>query len=151
METRYQPDGFYWFHWIFLVITTSLFYTFFCSFKTSGLGPVFIGIRYDYPGLYLVFTVFTAFLCYIIGIPVRTNERIRNWWQRNRIFQLGLFTFGIALGVLAITSLCIVRVDGRIDGMEQTSWIANPVMLLSGWMISSFCALHFLPRCVSRR
>jgi len=142
---KYNLDGFYWFHWIFLLGTTIALYTYSCSFEVHDMNSIFVGLNFKYLWLYGIITFLTALICFVVGIPIRRYRKLSHWWHDNPKIIFAIFLSGIALYAMSTSNFTLMKHQVRMDGEWTSYYIANPILQISGWLIVSFCALHYFP------
>jgi hypothetical protein len=83
--------------------------------------------------------------CLLIGLPIRLNKRIYDWWINYfYIAPIGIL-IGIVLLILATYPNFQDTVSTSIDGQEVLKHIPNPVLATIGWILVTFSMLHSFP------
>jgi hypothetical protein len=88
-----------------------------------------------------LFAGFAVALCFVLGLPIRLVAKWRQAWQRVWWLPFVLGTVGFALMVLSWQPPFPQTVHDYTTEMDIQTF--RPAMVLSGWLLSVFAALHF--------
>jgi hypothetical protein len=98
-----------------------------------------------------IFAAIAVALCFVLGLPIRFIRSAREFWRR--VWWLPLF-LGVVGFVLMVTSwLPPFRQTVHDYGTGREIETFQPAMVVSGYLLSVFAALHFwfpLPRFLRR-
>ncbi|WP_276132058.1 hypothetical protein [Polluticoccus soli] len=104
------------------------------------------GLLFIQPILAVIYSAATIFACYLVGLPIRLNATVNNWWRsRPLIPVIGVVT-GIMLLLLSFHGDLSETVTVTLDAEEVTKQIPNITLILTGWFFVAFFSLHFFPR-----
>lgn len=114
-------------------------------FDYQGGFANFIGLTLFQPFLAFVFSILTVCLCGLIGLPIRLNNQLNNWWRTH-------FYVSILIGFLGLVACAISLLPGfteevtyRVDGMDMAQTVPNHIFFISGWFLVAFGTLHTYP------
>lgn len=101
----------------------------------------------------IIFALVTIIICFLIGLPIRLNNRLKIWWEDNYLIS----PVGVAVGlVILIISTLPQLATSRIvfDAAENYGrQITTPNVSLAtlGWFLTAFMSLHFNPSRLVKR
>jgi hypothetical protein len=114
-------------------------------FNYQGGFAEFVGFTIFQPIFAIVFASLTVAGNLIIGIPIRRNKRINNWWTARLYVPLILFVIGLVFIILSLSSPFIEVLTYRMDGMDRTDTVPNRFFSITGWFLTNFAVLHTFP------
>lgn len=126
-------------------VTTFFVYMTYCLFTYEGGFPAFIGLAIFQPIFAVVFASLTVIGNLILGLPIRRNKRINNWWTARLYIPIILFAIGLVFIILSLCSPFIEVLTYRMDGMERTDSVPNRFFSITGWFLTNFAVLHTFP------
>lgn len=92
-----------------------------------------------------ILSLFTIFVCSLVGLPIRLNKNLNHWWATHfYISHLGVVC-GLTFLVLALLPNLQHSVTTQIDGQETIKHIPNSFLAYTGWFLTSFFLLHLYP------
>lgn len=104
-----------------------------------------IGFLLFQPLIALVLISITIFLCLLLGLPLRKNTRLANWWKARQVIPLlgtGLaFLFFMLSFVPGFSDPTQVELD---DMIIETN-MPNSALTICGWFVLAFSMVHFYP------
>ncbi len=88
----------------------------------------------------------TMLVCIIVGLPIRLNRSLREWWIRKPLIPIVGSMLGLILSVVAfypsLSDIHHVMVEGEWVKKETP----NILFSCSGWLMISFFLLHLFPQ-----
>ena len=107
-----------------------------------------IGFMIFQPLFGFILTSITIIACFLVGLPIRLNSNLRQWWLVRPLLPLIGFVIGLALLFLAFhPSLTetkqIILNDETVDKV-----VPNATASITGWFLTAFFLLHFYPQSV---
>lgn len=104
------------------------------------------------PFMGAIFACVAVLICLLIGLPIRFVVSVRRLWQRLWWLPLFLGSLGFVLMVLSWLPPFRQTTYDQIRQMEVQTF--QPILAVSGWLVSIFAALHFwfpLPKFLRER
>lgn len=116
-----------------------------------GFDEIF-GLVLIQPILGIIFSTITILICLLLGLPIRLNSKINDWYRKHFYFSIiGLF-LGIIMLIFAFIPNFKEFVNYEFDGEVVLKEIPNLFCSISGWFLIAFSFLHiFPPRTVTDR
>ncbi|KIC95949.1 hypothetical protein OI18_03455 [Flavihumibacter solisilvae] len=97
------------------------------------------------PIIGLILTFLTTSCCYLIGLPLRLNQKVKTWWlERQFIPAFGLIA-GIVLILLSFYSQFTHLEIVTLDSGTVEKRVPNFTLAIIGWFTIAFALLHFYP------
>jgi hypothetical protein len=93
----------------------------------------------------ILFSVLTIFVCGIIGLPVRYNINLHNWWVKHAYISLIGFVIGLLILMLAFNDSYTENVDTDFNRDTLKKHTPNLFLIIAGWFICAFSILHCYP------
>ena len=123
-------------------ISCSIYMIFAFHYSDPGINGFFGGIIIQ-PIMGNFFSFLTLLLCFLIGLPLRINNKINSWWKKNYYIS-GIFIIcGLLVLYLSAQSFFEKTVIIKENGVEMVKNIPNSILNYSGWFLIPFSALHF--------
>ena len=126
------------------IVTVSVYMIFAVIDNDFGLDGIF-GLLFIQPVLALIISILTIIFCLILGLPIRLNNKIRNWWTHHCYIPIIIFFCGILLLCLALIPTFRETTILIIDEMEKLKQIPNLTLSSIGWLLTTFSILHLYP------
>ena len=105
----------------------------------------FVGFAIFQPLFAIIISIITITTCFIVGLPIRLNRRLNEWWRNRMIFQI----VAVILGILIVVISFVISLNNHIkfngDGIAEIEAFPNLYMFILGWFITAFSILHFFP------
>jgi hypothetical protein len=87
----------------------------------------------------------TIFICLILGLPIRLNSKIYNWWTSNFYIPIILTILGLAFLYLSTKNSFLEMVETTYQNQKEFKQIPNMNLQITGWFLTAFSVLHFFP------
>ena len=120
-------------------------FMFFAVYDYKGGFDNFVGLTIVQPIWATIFSVVTIIICSIAGLPIRLNQQIKTWWQKNWFISLILIPIGLIMIFLSFTPAFLEQATTRLEGVDRIDTVPNQLLSIPGWFISSFATLHLFP------
>ena len=104
-----------------------------------------IGIVIFQPIMAIVFSLITVFTCGIIGLPIRINKKLNEWWRTKFYVSIILIFVGLLFCVISFLPNMVEQVEYEIEGIMEIVTIPNIILAISGWFVIAFGILHSFP------
>lgn len=111
------------------------------DFGIDGLFGLFI----IQPIMAIILSGLTIFVCLVVGLPIRLNNKLNTWWTTNFYVSFIGVVFGLAFLFLAFLPFFWETVTAEIDGEPTLKQIPNLTFLVIGWFTTAFFLLHTYP------
>ena len=126
-------------------IATFFIYMFFALLDSDfGIDGIF-GLLFFHPIIGILLSSITIIVCLIIGLPIRLNNKINNWWINNSYISIVGILIGLAFLIFSILPQYKETVNickGETLAVKQ---IPNKILSYIGWILTSFSILHTYP------
>ncbi|WP_303311764.1 hypothetical protein [Hymenobacter sp. BT730] len=99
-----------------------------------------LGLIVVQPLFGVILTLITIGLCACIGLPLRLQGKLRDWWLHRTSIRFGLLVLGIALLVSSVLNQQLVYDAEGLPKHAPNAWLA-----IEGWFITGFSLLHAYP------
>jgi hypothetical protein len=89
----------------------------------------------------IIISFLTIFICFIIGLPIRLNQKINHWW----IAHFYIPIISIVLGFIFIVLSFLYTQETFYEFYEnhiEKAQMPNPILLALGWFLVAFSLLH---------
>ncbi len=124
---------------------TFILYMLFAMFDYQGGFVNFVGLTLFQPLLAILFSILTVILCGIVGLPIRLNSRLNNWWRTHFYISILVGVLGLILCAVSLTSGFIEEITYRMEGMDTTQTVQNQILSITGWFLFAMGTLHTYP------
>jgi hypothetical protein len=130
-------------------VVLSVIYTFYAlaDFDYDGItsGSSFLTFQ-PLVGFFFIST--SVIVCLLIGLPIRLNRGIKQWWFKTPAIPPVGTAIGLIFLLLAFYPTLAETKQVVIDGIVRHKKIPNPALAIGGWILTTFCLLHFYPKSV---
>ncbi|WP_162345904.1 hypothetical protein [Pontibacter fetidus] len=117
----------------------------------SGGFEKFLGLLVFQPVIAVLLSGLTIVLCFIVGLPIRFNKTINQWWTKNYILTIALVIVGLIFLFLSLLPPFTEAVTLTIDEEIVNKTIPNTILAITGWFIFAFAFLHTYPPYIVRQ
>ena len=111
------------------------------NFGFDGL----FGLVIFQPIMAVILSALTIFVCLILGLPIRLNNKLNYWWTTNFYIPIIGTTIGLTLLFLALLPTFSETVTYELDGEPTLKQIPNSIFSIAGWLLTAFSILHIYP------
>lgn len=87
----------------------------------------------------------TIFICLILGLPIRLNSKVYNWWNVNFYIPIILTIIGLFFLYLSTTNYFLETAESTYQNQKVFKQIPNINLQITGWFLTAFSVLHFFP------
>lgn len=126
-------------------VTTFLVSMTYSLFNYEGGFAEFVGFTIFQPIFAIIFEALTVLGNLIIGLPIRRNMRINNWWTARIYLPIILFIVGVSFIILSLCDPFIEVITYRMEGVDRTDTVPNEFFSITGWFLTNFAVLHTYP------
>ena len=138
-----------------LTFLIQLFSTAFVLFGVYMIYAVLTNVEFDMvtgigfllfqPLIAFVLISITLSLCLLLGLPLRKNSRLSNWWKARQVIPI--LGTGLALLFLMLSFIPGISEPTQVelDGMTIETNMPNSTLTICGWFMLAFSMLHFYP------
>ena len=97
------------------------------------------------PIIGVILALLTIFVCSLVGLPIRLNGKLNQWWTTN--FYISFFgaIVGLTFLTLALLPNFQETVSTQIDGQETVKHIPKGFFAYTGWFLTAFSLVHLYP------
>ena len=117
----------------------------FAMFDYQGGFANFVGLTLFQPILAILLSILTVIVCGLVGLPIRLNNRLNNWWRTHFYVSILIGFLGLVACAFSLTPGFVEDVTYRMDGMDMTQTVPNQILSISGWFLVAIGALHVYP------
>lgn len=111
------------------------------DFGIDGLFGLFI----IQPVIGIIISLLTIIFCLVIGLPIRVNNRLNNWWKTNYYLSI----IGVIIGLICIYAALLPIFGKEIAPSFEPGvgikHIPNVKLVVIGWFLMTFSSLHIYP------
>lgn len=125
--------------------TTFILYMLFAMFDYQGGFANFVGLTLFQPILAILLSILTVIVCGLVGLPIRLNYRLNNWWRTHFYVSILIGFLGLVACAISLMPGFIEEVTYRMDGMDMTQTVPNRILSISGWFLVAVGTLHVYP------
>jgi amino acid transporter len=111
------------------------------NFGFDGL----FGLAVFQPILAVTLSGLTIFVCLILGLPIRLNNKLHYWWTTNFYIPIIGTAIGLTFLFLALLPTFNETVTYDLDGELTLKQIPNSMLSITGWLLTAFSILHIYP------
>ena len=104
-----------------------------------------LGIAVFQPILAIIFAFLTIFICSLIGLPIRINKRLNEWWRTKFYVSIILTFIGVILSIVSFLPTFVQKTEYEINGIIEIVTIPNVFLAITGWFLIAFGILHSFP------
>jgi len=98
------------------------------------------------PIIAIILSGLTIFVCLIVGLPIRLNNKLNHWWTKNFYISIVGTICGLTFLFLALLPTFNETVTYDLDGVPTLKQIPNSIFSIIGWLVTAFSLLHtYLP------
>jgi hypothetical protein len=127
------------------IVTIFILYMLFAMFDYQGGIANFVGLTIFQPIFAIILSIITVIICGILGLPIRLNKRLNNWWRTHFYISILIGLLGLVACVISLMPGFIEEITYRMDGMDMTQTVPNQILSTSGWFLVAMGALHTYP------
>lgn len=117
----------------------------FAMFDYQGGFANFIGLTLFQPILAILISILTVIVCGLVGLPIRLNNRLNNWWRTHFYVSILIGFLGLVACAISLIPGFVEEVTYRMDGMDMTQTVPNQILSISGWFLVATGTLHTYP------
>ena len=125
--------------------TTFILYMLFAMFNYQGGFANFVGLTLFQPILAILLSILTVIICGLVGLPIRLNTRLNNWWRTHFYISILIGLTGLISCTISLTPGFIEEVPFRMDRMVMIQTIPNRILSITGWFLVAIGTLHTFP------
>lgn len=130
----------------FTFILLVFIYMFFAILDYGGGIEGFIGLTFFQTFLALIFVFVTVIFCLVLGLPIRLNSKIKEWWIRNYFISIAGFCIGLLFLLLSLMPYFAETIAVFDESGNQTSkTVLRNSLVGIGWFLVGFFVLHLFP------
>jgi len=108
-----------------------------------GLDGV-VGLLFQFIWAAIV-SLITIMMCLLVGLPIRLNRALREWWGDHSYIPMALFLVGLLMLGLSLLPRFMESMTVDEGSFPRLKQVPNMVLALSGWFSCSFALLHIFP------
>ena len=117
----------------------------FAMFDYQGGFANFVGLILFQPILAILISILTVIVCGLVGLPIRLNNRLNNWWRTHFYVSIIIGFLGLAACAISLMPGFLEEVTYRMDGMDMNQTVPNQILSISGWFLVAIGTLHTYP------
>ncbi|MFN8416750.1 MAG: hypothetical protein U0U66_10500 [Cytophagaceae bacterium] len=110
-----------------------------------GLGLITIA-----PLIGLVLIGLTVGFCLLVGLPIRLNNKINNFWLEHIKISIVGILIALILFILSFNSYFTEWREVPVEFGTVMKEEPNLVLALSGWFVMAFSLLHLYPKVLNK-
>lgn len=118
-------------------------YMVFAFFDYQGGIDSFVGMIILQPLLAIIISVFTVFICLLIGLPIRINKKLNKFWREKFYLAPVLALCGIISCALSLLPAFTQEIESIMDGTGQIVTVSNLFLSIIGWFLIAIGFLHW--------
>lgn len=127
-------------------LSTFCLYMLYAAFDYKGGFANFVGLTIFQPLWALFFSTITTIFCFVVGLPLRLNRKIKHWWSDHFYLAILLIIVGVGFCITSLTPHFIEQTTYTMEGVDRTDYVPNQMLSISGWFMTAFGTLHiYLP------
>lgn len=107
-----------------------------------------IGFMIFQPIFDFIVTTITIVICFVPGLPIRLNAKIRQWWFARPLIPIIGAILGIVLLWFSFNSNLTETKQVILNGETIDKEVPNDTASITGWFLTAFCLLHLYPQSV---
>ncbi len=97
------------------------------------------------PIIAIIISGLTIFVCLIVGLPIRLNNKLNFWWTTNFFVSIIGTIIGLTFLVLALLPTFSEAATYDLDGVPTLKQVPNSTFSYIGWLLTAFSILHTYP------
>lgn len=97
------------------------------------------------PIIAIIFSGLTIFICLILGLPIRLNNKLNYWWTTHFYVSIIGTVFGLTFLFLALLPTFRETVTTDLDGQQTLKQVPNTAFAIIGWFVTAFSLIHIYP------
>lgn len=105
----------------------------------------FMGLLIFQPIIGTFISWISVIICFLLGIPIRLNKKLNNWWKKYPIISLLIFVTGMILFIASFTSSFTSEIVVN-EKFQHFKTLPDFYMLAIGYFFICFGLLHFYPK-----
>lgn len=117
----------------------------FAMFDYQGGFANFVGLSLFQPILAILISILTVIVCGLVGLPIRLNNRLNNWWRTHFYVSILIGFLGLVACAISLMPGFVEEVTYRMDGMDMNQTVPNQILSISGWFLVAIGTLHTYP------
>ena len=114
-------------------------------FDYQGGFANFVGLSLFQPILAILISILTVIVCGLVGLPIRLNNRLNNWWRTHFYVSILIGFLGLVACAISLMPGFVEEVTYRMDGMDMNQTVPNQILSISGWFLVAIGTLHTYP------
>ncbi|MEI6312804.1 MAG: hypothetical protein WCP57_11140 [Bacteroidota bacterium] len=128
----------------FALISIYMIYAFLdTDFGIEGL----FGLILFQPIIGIALSVITIIICTLIGLPIRCNKNINQWWTTHFYISIIGALSGLVFFTVSFLPSFQETVTVQMDEINTIKHIPNSILVYIGWFLIAFSLLHlYLPK-----
>lgn len=127
------------------LVTTFGLYMLFAMLDYQGGIANFVGLTVLQPIFAILLSVVTVIVCGLIGLPVRLNRKLNEWWRTHFYVSILIGLSGLIACAISLTPGFIEEITYNMDGSDRTHTVPNQILSITGWFLVAFGTLHVYP------
>ena len=117
----------------------------FAMFDYQGGFANFVGLTFFQPILAIMLSIFTVIICGLVGLPIRLNNRLINWWRNHFYVSILIGLIGLVACAISLMPGFVEEITYRMEGINMTQTVPNQILSISGWFLLAIGTLHTYP------
>lgn len=117
----------------------------YAMFDYQGGIANFVGLTIFQPFWAILLSILTVIVCGLVGLPIRLNKRLHNWWRTNYYFSILIGFIGLIACGISLMPEFVEVVTFRMEGMNMKHTVPNQSLSISGWFLVAIGTLHVYP------
>lgn len=126
------------------IATFSIYMVFALHDSDFGIDGLF-GLVIFQPIMAIILSGLTTFVCLILGLPIRLNNKLNYWWTSNFYISIIGAICGLTFLFLALLPTFSETIAYDLDGEPILKQIPNSIFSIIGWLLTTFFLLHIYP------
>jgi hypothetical protein len=110
------------------------------DFGIDGLFGLFV----IQPIIAIIISSLTITGCLILGLPIRLNKKINDWWIANFYFSIIGFLVGLMILFISFLPMFKDTITVDVDGEQTIKQVPNLILII-GYFLISFSLIHLYP------
>ncbi len=114
-------------------------------FDYQGGFANFLGLTLFQLILAILLSILTVIVCGLVGLPIRLNNRLNNWWRTHFYISILIGLIGLVACAISLMPGFVEEITYRMDGIDMTQTVPNQTLSISGWFLVAIGTLHTYP------